>query len=107
SLRRLQAYAAAGADVLYAPGPHKPDEIRALVQAVHPKPFNLLVGRNVDMTVADIGALGVRRISVGGALSRAAWTGFMRAARMLKTDGRFDGLADLASFADLNTFMSD
>jgi 2-methylisocitrate lyase-like PEP mutase family enzyme len=106
SLRRLRAYAAAGADVLYSPGPHKPEEIRELVQAVSPKPFNLLVGRNIGLSVADIAALGVRRISVGGALARAAWTGFIRAAQTLRTQGSFEGLADLVSFANINSFLA-
>jgi len=107
SLRRLRAYSEAGADVLYSPGPQKPDEIRELVQAVSPKPFNLLVGRNSGMSVADIAALGVRRISIGGSLARAAWTGFMRAAKLLRTEGSFEGLADLVSSAELNSFLSE
>src|SRR5262245_49301752 len=81
SLRRLQAYADAGADVLFAPGVHEPEEIKALVEAIHPKPFNLLVACDTGVRVADIAALGVRRVSVGGALALAAWTGFIRAAR--------------------------
>src|SRR5262249_26311047 len=71
SIRRLEAYAEAGADVLFAPGPAKPEEIAAFVKAVHPKPFNLLVVRDIGLRVADIAALGVRRISVGGALALA------------------------------------
>ena len=106
SIRRLQAYAQAGADVLFAPGPQKPEEIKALVDAVHPKPFNLLVVRDVGLGVADIAALGVRRISVGGALALAGWTAFMRAARTLKTNGSFSGLADLAPYPELNDFFT-
>jgi 2-methylisocitrate lyase-like PEP mutase family enzyme len=106
SIRRLQAYAQAGADVLFAPGPQKPEEIKALVDAVHPKPFNLLVVRDVGLGVADIAALGVRRISVGGALALAGWTGFMRAAQTLKANGTFSGLADLAPYAELNDFFA-
>jgi 2-methylisocitrate lyase-like PEP mutase family enzyme len=102
SIRRLQAYAAAGADVLFAPGPQKPDDIKALVQAVQPKPFNLLVVRDIGLGVGDLAAFGVRRISVGGALALSAWTGFMRAARTLKSDGSFAGLANLTSYAEIN-----
>ena len=106
SMRRLQAYAQAGADVLYAPGPHVPDEIRALVEAVSPKPFNLLVGRDIGLTVAAIADLGVRRISVGGALARAAWTGFMRAAEQLRSEGSFAGLQGLTSHAEIHNLFS-
>jgi 2-methylisocitrate lyase-like PEP mutase family enzyme len=83
SVRRLQAYATAGADVLFAPGPQNPADIKALVEAVAPKPLNLLVVRDIGLNVEDVAALGVRRISVGGALALAAWTGFMRAAQTL------------------------
>src|SRR6185295_313157 len=98
SVRRLQAYTDAGADVLFAPGPQKPEEIRALVEAVAPKPFNLLVVRDLGLDVADIAELGVRRISVGGALALAAWTAFMRAAQSLKVAGSFSGFADLVPY---------
>ena len=93
SVRRLQAYVAAGADVLFAPGPQSPAEIEALVAAVAPRPLNLLVVRDIGLRVEEIAALGVRRISVGGALALAAWTGFMRAAQTLKSEGSFAGLA--------------
>ena len=106
SVRRLQAYAEAGADVLFAPGPDKADEIKALVEAVQPKPFNLLVVRDVGLAVGDIAALGVRRISVGGALALAAWTGFVRAAQTLKSEGSFAGLAGLTPYADINGFLA-
>jgi 2-methylisocitrate lyase-like PEP mutase family enzyme len=106
SVKRLQAYAAAGADVLFAPGPHSPDEIEALVDAVAPKPFNLLVVRDIGLDVDAIGELGVRRISVGGALALAAWTGFMRAAQALKSTGNFAGLADLVPYPEINELFS-
>jgi len=106
SIRRLQAYAAAGADVLFAPGPHAPAEVEALVAAVAPKRLNLLVVRDVGLRVEDIAALGVRRISVGGALALAAWTGFMRAAQTLKSEGNFDGLANLVPYADINSLFA-
>ena len=102
TVRRLQAYAAAGADVLFAPGPQNPADIKALVEAVAPKPFNLLVFRDIGLSVDDIAALGVRRISVGGALALAAWTGFMRAAQTLKSKGSFAGLANLVPYAEMN-----
>jgi 2-methylisocitrate lyase-like PEP mutase family enzyme len=102
SVRRLQAYAAAGADVLFAPGPQTPAEIEALVEAVAPKPLNLLVVRDIGLRVEDIAALGVRRISVGGALALAAWTGFIRAAQTLKSEGSFAGLASLVPYAEMN-----
>jgi 2-methylisocitrate lyase-like PEP mutase family enzyme len=104
TIRRLQAYAAAGADVLYAPGIQTPEQIRAVVAAVAPKPVNLLVGGPSALTVADIAALGVRRISVGGALARCAWAGVQRAAQSL-LDGRFDGFSGAASGATLNGFF--
>jgi 2-methylisocitrate lyase-like PEP mutase family enzyme len=101
SLKRLRAYAEAGADCLYAPGAGKPDQIKAIVEAVAPKPVNVLVGRPVASTLQDFARLGVRRVSVGGALAGAAWGGFLRAARGL-ADGRFDGFADNATHAELD-----
>jgi 2-methylisocitrate lyase-like PEP mutase family enzyme len=102
SVRRLQAYASAGADVLFAPGPQNPAEIKALVEAVAPKPLNLLVVRDIGLSVREIEALGVRRVSVGGALALAAWTGFMRAAQTLKSEGSFAGLAGLVPYVEIN-----
>lgn len=106
SLRRLQAYAEAGADVLFAPGPQNPEEIKALVEAVAPKPFNLLVVRDLGLDVSDIAALGVRRISVGGALALAGWTGFVRAAKNLKVGGSFSGFADLIPYPEINQLFA-
>ena len=102
TIARLKAYADAGADCLYAPGIRTRDDIAAVVQAVAPKPVNVLVGSTSDLTVVDLAALGVRRISVGGALARSAWGGFMRAARTIAEQGRFDGFAEAASGAELN-----
>src|SRR6185436_9428092 len=99
---RLQAYAAAGADVLFAPGPQNPSDIAALVEAGAPKPFNLLVVRDIGLSVAEVEGLGVRRISVGGALALAAWTGFMRAAQTLRSTGSFAGLASLVTYTEIN-----
>ncbi|MBL8362453.1 MAG: isocitrate lyase/phosphoenolpyruvate mutase family protein [Rubrivivax sp.] len=100
-LRRLAAYAEAGADCLYAPGLQTEAQVRAVVEAVAPKPVNLLVGTASAWTVADIAAMGVRRISVGGALARSAWGGFQRAVELL-AQGRFDGFADAAPGKVLN-----
>jgi 2-methylisocitrate lyase-like PEP mutase family enzyme len=105
TIARLQAYAAAGADVLYAPGLRTREQISAVVRAVAPKPVNLLVGWPSELTLPDIAALGVRRVSIGGALARAAWGGFQRAAQQL-AQGRFDGFGDTASGAELNAFFS-
>jgi 2-methylisocitrate lyase-like PEP mutase family enzyme len=102
SVRRLQAYAAAGADVLFAPGPQNAAEIKALVEAVAPKPLNLLVVRDIGLGVEEIAALGVRRISVGGALALAGWTGFISAALALKARGSFAGLANLVPYPEMN-----
>ena len=102
---RLTAYAEAGADCLYAPGLRDADAIRAVVQAVAPKPVNVLVG-SAGMTVTELANLGVRRISVGGALARTAWGAFMRAAIGIAKDGSFAGFADAVPFADLNQLLA-
>jgi 2-methylisocitrate lyase-like PEP mutase family enzyme len=103
--RRLKAYANAGADCLYAPGIRTPEEIRAVVQGVAPRPVNLLMGWPGELTVRQIADLGVRRISVGGALARSAWGGFTRAAKMLLEQGRFDGFAGAESGDWLDEFF--
>jgi len=105
TVRRLRAYADAGADCLYAPGIHTREQITAVVEAVAPKPVNLLIGAASDWTVADVAAMGVRRISVGGALARAAWAGFLRAARGIAEGGRFDGFAGATPGPELNAFF--
>jgi 2-methylisocitrate lyase-like PEP mutase family enzyme len=102
TVRRLVAYAAAGADCLYAPGLRTTAEITAVVQAVSPKPVNVLVGSDFT-TVAELAALGVRRISVGGALARVAWSGVLEVAQEIAGRGTFSGLARGVSFAELNT----
>jgi methylisocitrate lyase len=101
TIRRLEAYAEAGAECLYAPGLRSTTEIKAVVDAVAPWPVNALVGSDFA-TVAELAQLGVRRISVGGALARAAWTGFLQAATEIAERGTFAGLARAASFADIN-----
>jgi 2-methylisocitrate lyase-like PEP mutase family enzyme len=107
AVARLTAYARAGADVLYAPGPRKREDIRVLVEAVAPKPLNLLVSSNTGLKVADYAALGVRRISVGSSLARAAWTGFIKAARRMADEGSFGGFDGSVAFAELNGFFRD
>ncbi|MDE2209861.1 MAG: isocitrate lyase/phosphoenolpyruvate mutase family protein [Betaproteobacteria bacterium] len=107
TIARLRAYADAGADCLYAPGLRTREHIAAVVEAVAPKPLNLLVGWASELTLADIAGLGVRRVSVGGALARSAWTGFMRAARLIAEQGRFDGFASTTPSADLNALFRE
>jgi 2-methylisocitrate lyase-like PEP mutase family enzyme len=106
TIRRLRAYASAGADCLYAPGIRTREQIRAVVDAVAPKPVNLLIGAPIGLTLADAAALGVRRISVGGALARAAWGGFIRAAKGLVA-GTFDAFADAAPGSELNALFAE
>jgi 2-methylisocitrate lyase-like PEP mutase family enzyme len=98
TIRRLKAYADAGADCLYAPGISTRDEIAAVVAA---KPVNFLMGGPGQLTVADFTELGVRRISVGGALARAAWGGIMRTIKLIASEGSFKGFADAAPGADI------
>jgi 2-methylisocitrate lyase-like PEP mutase family enzyme len=100
TVRRLSAYAEAGADCLYAPGLRAREEIAAVVRAVAPKPVNVLVGSNFT-TVAEVASLGVRRISVGGALARTAWGGFARAAVELARAGTFGGFSLALPSAEL------
>ena len=105
TITRLKAYAQAGADCLYAPGIRTREQIAAVVAAVAPKPVNLLVGAPSELTVNDIGALGVRRISVGGALARTAWAAFMHTARLIAEHGKFDGFASAAQGGELNSLF--
>jgi len=106
TIARLQAYAAAGADCLYAPGLRTREDISAVVAALAPKPVNLLIGSASEFTVGDVAAMGVRRISVGGALARSAWGAFMRAAQLIAQEGRFDGFKDGASGTALDDFFA-
>src|ERR1700738_3843762 len=102
---RLNAYSEAGADCLYAPGIKTREQISAVVKAVAPKPFNLLLGWP-GLSVAEAAELGVRRISVGGSLARAAWGGFMRAARESAGQGPFTELAKGHPGGELNKMFS-
>ena len=101
TVRRLRAFSDAGADCLYAPGIRTTYDINEVVRGVSPKPVNLLVNAPF-LTVAEAAALGVRRISVGGALARAAWGGFLAAANDIARAGTFAGLAQLP---DVNTMF--
>lgn len=105
SIRRLEAYASAGADVLYAPGVRTREDIQAVVRAVHPKPVNVLMGWNTGLKVADLAEIGVRRISVGSSLSRVAWTAFIRAAKTIAQEGSFEDFDGLVPYAELNDFF--
>ncbi len=105
AVQRLKAYADAGADCLYAPGIRTPEHIAAVVAGVAPKPVNLLMAWPGDLDLGQIAALGVRRVSVGGALARSAWGGFMRAAKLIIEEGKFDGFAGGASGAELDKFF--
>ena len=103
---RLNAYAEAGADCLYAPGIRSKEHIAAVVKAVHPKPFNLLIG-SPGLSVAEAADLGVRRISVGGALARVAWGGFMKASREILQQGTFTELGNGSPYGELNKMLGD
>ena len=107
TLRRLQAFADAGADCLYAPGVKTREEIKAVIDGVAPKPVNILIGWPSDLSVQDVAALGARRISVGGSLARVAWGGFIRAARQIAENGSFAGFADVAPAPELNNFFRE
>ena len=107
AIRRLRAYADAGADCLFAPGLRSREEIAAAVEAVAPRPLNAIVSAASGLTVGDLAALGVRRISVGSSLARVAWGAFIRAARAIASEGSFDGFADAVPFPELNAFFRD
>jgi len=108
ALDRLVAFAESGADCLYAPGFRERQEIAAIVNAVAPKPVNVLVySPDTGLTLDILRQLGVRRLSVGGALARVAWGAFIRAARSIFETGSFDAFADTASSVELNKIFSD
>jgi 2-methylisocitrate lyase-like PEP mutase family enzyme len=102
ALERLTAYAAAGADVVFAPGVRSREDIHAIVKAVHPTPVNVVMGINIGLKVSDLADLSVRRVSVGSGLARAAWTGFMRAAKLLAEAGSVSGFDGSVTFAELD-----
>jgi 2-methylisocitrate lyase-like PEP mutase family enzyme len=105
SVRRLEAYAQAGAHVLYAPGVTQREEMQAIVSAVAPKPVNVLMSSDMGLRVSDLAAMGVRRISVGSSLARSAWTGFVRAAKEIAEQGSFGGFRELIPYSELNDFF--
>ena len=107
TVRRLKAYAQAGADCLYAPGLKTREEMKTVIEAVAPKPVNILMGTPSDVSVNDLAKLGARRISVGGSLARAAWGAFIRAAKEIAEAGTFNGFTDAAPGADLNQLFRD
>ncbi len=102
AVERLVKFAEAGADCLFAPAVRSRDEIATLVRAVAPKPLNVLIGGPIGLSVADLADMGVRRISVGGALARAAWAGFMATALEIASTGTFETLGRAVSFVELN-----
>ncbi len=105
TIRRLTAYAEAGADCLYAPGISTNEQIAAVVEAVRPRPVNVLAVSDVA-TVSELEGMGVRRISVGGALARTAWSGFLSAAREIAERGTFTGFGGATRSAELNEAFS-
>ena len=107
TIRRLKAFADAGADCLYSPGIRTREQIVTVVQAVAPKPVNLLVSAALGFTVADVAAMGVRRISVGGTLARVAFNALMRSARELAEQGRFGSFAGVVANAELNALFRE
>jgi 2-methylisocitrate lyase-like PEP mutase family enzyme len=107
TMRRLKAFAEAGADCLYSPGIKTREEIVATVKAVAPKPVNLLMFSSTGFSVTDIAEMGVRRISVGGTLARVAWNAVLHAAREIAERGRFDSFAGVVGNAELNGFFSN
>ena len=106
SVRRIEAYAAAGADVLYAPGPKTTADIAAIVTAAGGKPVNTLIYGDFGLSVSEIAATGTRRISIGGALARAAWAAFIEATRLIAEEGSFKGFAGNGPSAPLNPFFT-
>jgi 2-methylisocitrate lyase-like PEP mutase family enzyme len=107
TVRRIKAFADAGADCLYAPGIKTREEIVAVVKAAAPKAVNFLNSGAFGFTVDDLGALGVRRISVGGTLARVAWHAVLHSARAIANEGRFDSFAGVVTNAELNAFFHD
>jgi len=107
TIRRLKAYADAGADCLYSPGIKTREQIEATVKAVAPKPVNFLNSGSFGFTVSDIAAMGARRISVGGSLARVAMHAFIKTARQIAEEGKFDGFADLIGNPELNKFFAE
>lgn len=104
-IKRLKAYSAAGADILYAPLIKTREQIEAVVKAVAPKPVNFLNSANFGFSVNDLAAMGVRRISVGGTMARVAWTAFSKSAKEIFEKGTFASFDGTMSNAELNAFF--
>ncbi len=107
TIKRLKAFAGAGADCLYAPGIKTREQIETVVKAVAPKPVNFLNSGAFGFTVSDLAGMGVRRISVGGTLARVAMHAFIASAREIAMDGKFDSFAGVIPNAELNKFFSN
>jgi 2-methylisocitrate lyase-like PEP mutase family enzyme len=107
TLRRVRAFKEAGADCIYTPGVKTREQIEAVVKAAAPKAVNFLNSGAFGFTVSDLAAMGVRRISVGGSLARVAMQAFIKTAREIAEDGKFDGFANLITNAELNAFFHD
>lgn len=105
SINRLTEYAAAGADVLYAPGAGTREQIEAIIAAVHPRPVNVLVTGSKPLSLPELEQLGVRRVSTGSALARAAWTGFLKAAHAIADENTMSGLDNITPYDELNNFF--
>jgi len=107
TIRRLKAFADAGADCLYSPGIKTREQIEATVKAVTPKPINFLNSGAFGFTVKDLGEMGVRRISIGGTLARVAMHAFIKAATEIAKDGKFDSFTGVITNPELNKFFGD
>jgi 2-methylisocitrate lyase-like PEP mutase family enzyme len=107
TIRRLKAFADAGADCLYSPGIKTSEQITATIKAVSPKPINFLNSGAFGYSVNDLAALGVRRISVGGTLARVAMDAFLESARQIAQEGKFNSFGGVISNAELNKFFHD
>jgi 2-methylisocitrate lyase-like PEP mutase family enzyme len=108
TIRRLEAYADAGADVLYAPGLKTREDISAAVKAVTPKPLNVVMGlAGGSLSMDELAGLGVKRVSVGSALARAAYGAFLRAAEEIRREGSFTFAEDAVPFARINAMFND
>ncbi len=105
SINRLTEYAAAGADVLYAPGASTREQVEAIIAAVQPKPINVLVTGNAPLSLAELEQLGVRRVSTGSALARSAWAGFLKAAHGIARENSLSGLDNITPYDELNNFF--
>jgi len=107
TIRRLVAFAEAGADVLYAPGLRTREAIAAVVRAVAPKPVNVIMGLSgVTLSLDELRELGVKRVSLGSSLARAAYGAFINAAREVKEKGTFDFAKTAVPYAELQKLLS-